>query len=99
MVKWPDTDMYFVHPSSPAPLGVEAGEDHPARMIGCAGNCAQGRSECDRECAEVRSAQDAGKQMSPVDELAEARGVFGVPLGVLCVIAVLAAVARVVWGV
>ena len=99
MVKWPDTDMYFIHPSSPAPLGVEAGEDHPARMIGCAGNCAQGRSECDRECAEVRSAQDAGARMTD-QEVGEALGnVVGWPLAVLCVVAVVAAVARVVWGV
>lgn len=26
MVKWPDTDMYFIHPSSPAPLYPAHGE-------------------------------------------------------------------------
>ena len=94
MVKWPDTDMYFIHPSSPAPLGVEAGEDHPARMIGCAGNCAQGRRECDRECAEVRSAQDAGARMTDQD-VGEA---WGSIVGWVCVVAVLAAIAHVVAG-
>ena len=81
--------------SSPAPLGDEAGAHHEARMLGCMGGCDQGRVQCEPECAEVRAAQDAGAQM---DEMAEARGVFGIPLAVIFVVAVLAAIAHVVAG-
>lgn len=93
MIKWPDTDMYFIHPSSPAPLGAEAGEDHPARMLGCMGNCAQGDRECDPECAEIRSAQDGGKRMTD-QEVGEAWANIVTPI--VLVIAVVAAVWHVV---
>ena len=60
-----DTSPYFIHPSAPAPLGNEAGAHHEARILGCMGGCDQGRGQCEPECAEVRSAQDAGKRMEP----------------------------------
>lgn len=96
MTKWPDTDMYFIHPSSPAPLGVEAGEDHPARMIEPGAIISDEQAE---RMSENESARQAGARMTD-QEVGEALGnVVGWPLAVLCVVAVVAAVARVVWGV
>ncbi len=40
--------MHIIHDSSPVPLGSEG-------YIGCLGDCSQGRTACERECAEMRS--------------------------------------------
>mgnify|MGYP006321018731 CR=1 FL=1 len=89
-----DTSPYFIHPSAPAPLGDEAGAHHEARMLEPGAIIDDEQAERMAEIAAARRAVAGGD----LDEMAEARGVFGIPLAVVFVVAMLAAIAHVVAG-